>query len=173
MGSNPILGVMREKEKMSSDKDAIDTGEGFRHIVRLIDTDLDGRKKVRYALSGIKGIGVRSAGVIATLSGVDPDKVMGYLSDAEIERLKNTINNIDNRLPEWMMNRRKDRETGENRHVIGSELLMVTREDINFLKKIRCYRGIRHERGHKVRGQRTKSTGRKGPVVGVRRKKQK
>jgi small subunit ribosomal protein S13 len=48
--------------------------------------------------------------------------------------------------------------------------MLIKREDINTMKKIRSYVGIRHERGHKVRGQRTKSTGRKGLTVGVKRK---
>jgi small subunit ribosomal protein S13 len=71
-----------------------------------------------------------------------------------------------------MLNRRKDLLSGEDRHIMGADLLVNLREDINLLRKIRSYRGIRHERGLKVRGQRTKSTGRRGAVVGVVRKKQ-
>jgi len=145
--------------------------EEFKHIVRILDTDLDGKKSVVYSLCGIKGIGRRVAKTIAVSSGIDPSAKMGELSDGEIERLKTAINSVEKRLPEWMLNRKKDLITGENMHIMGPDLLLKLREDINLLRKIRSYRGIRHERGLRLRGQRTKSTGRKGLVVGVTRKK--
>ncbi|MCW3134286.1 MAG: 30S ribosomal protein S13 [Methanophagales archaeon] len=145
--------------------------EEFRHIVRILDTDLDGKRSVAYSLCGIKGIGRRVAKTIVASSGIDPRAKMGELSDDEIERLKSAINNAEKRLPRWMLNRKKDLITGEDKHIMGSDLLLKLREDINLLRKIRSYRGIRHERGLRVRGQRTKSTGRKGLVVGVTRKK--
>ena len=54
---------------------------------------------------------------------------------------------------------------------MGPDLPLKLGEDIDLLRKIRSYRGIRHERGLRVRGQRTKATGRRGLVVGVMRKK--
>lgn len=155
-----------EKEERGEGK------EEFKHIVRILDTDLDGKRSIPYALCGIKGIGRRVAHVITLMSGLDPRLKMGELSDDEIDRLKGAITTLEKRLPWWMLNRRKDLFTGEDRHITGANLLLNLREDINFMRKIRCYRGIRHERGLKVRGQRTKSTGRKGAVVGVIRKKQ-
>ncbi len=145
--------------------------EEFKHIVRILDTDLDGKKSVVYSLCGVKGIGRRVAKTIAVSSGMDPRAKMGELSDGEIKRLKAAINSVEKRLPEWMLNRKKDLITGEDRHIMGPELLLKLREDINLLRKIRSYRGIRHERGLRLRGQRTKATGRKGLVVGVTRKK--
>ena len=69
-----------------------------------------------------------------------------------------------------MANRPKDVYTGETKHLIGVDVNLTRDEDINLMRKIRCYRGIRHETGQKVRGQRTKSTGRTGTTVGVKRK---
>ncbi len=143
----------------------------FRHIVRILDTDLEGKRQVPYALCGIKGIGRRVAETIVATAGIDPRRKMGELSDAEIERLKVAISSAEKRLPWWMLNRRRDLLTGEDKHIMGSDLMLKFRDDLNLLRKIRSYRGIRHERGLKVRGQRTKSTGRKGMVVGVIRKK--
>jgi len=162
---------MAERGAEGRVEEDIGVREDFKHVVRILDTDLDGKKSVAYALCGIKGIGRRVAWTIAIFAGVNPEATMGELSDNEIERLKAVINNIEKRLPAWMLNRRKDLTTGEDMHIMGSELLLKIQEDINLMRKIRCYKGIRHERGLKVRGQRTKSTGRKGPVVGVRRKK--
>jgi small subunit ribosomal protein S13 len=70
-----------------------------------------------------------------------------------------------------MINRRNDYETGEDKHLIESDLEMCLREDLNRMRKTRSYKGRRHELGLPVRGQRTKSTFRKGSSVGVRRKK--
>jgi small subunit ribosomal protein S13 len=144
----------------------------FKHIVRILDTDLDGKRSVAYSLCGIKGVGRRVANTIVISTGIDPRTKMGELSDSEIERLKSAISGAEKRLPWWMLNRRKDLISGEDKHIMGPDLLLTLREDINLLRKIRAYRGIRHERGLKVRGQRTKSTGRRGLVVGVIRKKQ-
>ncbi|MDP6459896.1 MAG: 30S ribosomal protein S13, partial [Candidatus Hydrothermarchaeota archaeon] len=74
-------------------------------------------------------------------------------------------------LPAWLLNRRKDYASGKDIHVTGSELAISLREDLNRLKKIRSYRGIRHERGLPVRGQRTRTSFRRGASVGVTRKK--
>jgi len=159
--------------KMSEEGEKREEGEKeeFKHIVRILDTDLDGKRTVAYSLCGVPGIGRRVAKTIVISTGIDPRAKMGELSDSEIERLKSAINSAEKRLPEWMLNRRKDLFTGENMHIMGPDLLLKLREDINLLRKIRSYRGIRHERGLKVRGQRTKATGRKGVVVGVMRKK--
>ena len=158
---------------MSEEKENREEGEKeeFKHIVRILDTDLDGKRSVAYSLCGMKGIGRRVARTIVVSSGIDLNAKMGELSDVEIERLKSAINSAEKRLPWWMLNRKKDLITGEDKHIMGSDFVLKLREDINLLRKIRSYRGIRHERGLRVRGQRTKSTGRKGLVVGVTRKK--
>ncbi len=158
---------------MSEERENREEGEKeeFKHIVRILDTDLDGKRSVAYSLCGMKGIGRRVARTIVVSSGIDLNAKMGELSDVEIERLKSAINSVEKRLPWWMLNRKKDLITGEDKHIMGSDFVLKLREDINLLRKIRSYRGIRHERGLRVRGQRTKSTGRKGLVVGVTRKK--
>ncbi|UZE91838.1 MAG: 30S ribosomal protein S13 [Methanosarcinales archaeon] len=145
--------------------------ESIKHIVRIVNTDLKGKKSVCYALTGIKGISRRAARVITRKAGIDPNATMGHLSDEEIDKLKKAVDEFEKTAPIWMINRQKDNVTGGNRHVIGAKLMLQLREDLNRLKKIRSYRGIRHERGLKVRGQKTRSTGRRGAVVGVVRKR--
>ena len=164
-------GVGAEAEEGEVEVEAGEEEREFRHIVRILDADLDGKRGVAHSLCGIKGIGRRVAKTIAVSSGIDPLAKMGELSDGEIERLRAAIKSAEKRLPSWMLNRRKDLITGENKHILGSDLLLKLRDDINLLRKIRSYRGIKHERGLKVRGQRTRSTGRRGLVVGVSRKK--
>jgi small subunit ribosomal protein S13 len=144
--------------------------EKIRHIVQIANTDLDGKKSVDYALTGINGISRRVARVIAHNAKINHQATMGYLSDEEINRIKRAVDGFEKSAPAWMVNRRGDIMSGANEHLLGSKLIMTLREDINLMRKIRCYKGIRHERGHKVRGQRTKSTGRRGAAVGVTRR---
>ncbi len=143
----------------------------IKYIVRIANADLDGTKTVEFALTGIKGIGPRISKIISRQAQVDPHATMGYLPPEQVDRLKGVVENIEANVPVWMINRRRDIYTGEDRHLFGIDLTLGVKEDINIMKKIRCYKGIRHERGQKVRGQRTKSTGRTGATVGVVRKK--
>ncbi|MCD6236481.1 MAG: 30S ribosomal protein S13, partial [Thermoplasmata archaeon] len=121
--------------------------------------------------TGIKGIGLRMSAFIADSIGVSRDEKIGNLSDEQIGKIQDMVSNLSKYAPDWMVNRRKDYYTGKNRHIIGADITLVLREDINRLKKIRAYRGIRHELGLPVRGQRTRSNGRKGLTLGVSRKK--
>jgi len=152
------------KKKDSSKQDEI------KHLVRIANTDLEGKKSVQNSITGIKGINRRIARIISDRSNVDPTATIGYLEDEKIDSLKKTIEEIESILPTWMLNRRKDLLTGDDKHILATDILLTKTEDLNTLKKTRSYRGVRHERGHKVRGQRTRSTGRRGLTVGVKRK---
>ena len=144
----------------------------FKYIVRIAETDLDGNRPVLYALQGIKGIGYRVAEGIVRYAGIDPRAKLGSLSDEDIEKLRALIEDkIEEVIPPWMRNHRKEYVSGEDKHMLSTDLDLQVQEDINRLKRIRAYRGIRHERGLPVRGQRTRSNGRKGLAVGVSRKK--
>lgn len=143
----------------------------IKHLVRIANADLDGHQSVQYALTGLKGVGRRTSRILADGAGIDPTSIMGSLDDAEIEKLKQAIANFESAVPTWMLNRRRDFLTGEDKHTIGVNLVLSVNEDINIMKKTRSYRGIRHERGLRVRGQRTRSTGRSGATVGVSRKR--
>jgi len=143
--------------------------DDFKYIVRLMDTDLDGEKTVLFALRDIKGVGTRVAETIVKSTDIDLTRRIGTLEDEEIDELRKVLDNFQENVPSWMVNRKRDPMTGENNHFFGSDLDMVHREDINRMKKISCYKGIRHERGLKVRGQRTKSNGRTGMELGVKK----
>jgi small subunit ribosomal protein S18e len=75
------------------------------------------------------------------------------------------------KIPTWFLNRRKDRKTGGDSHEVANMLDMALRDDLERLKKIKCERGLRHAWGLKVRGQHTKTTGRRGKTVGVSKKR--
>lgn len=144
----------------------------FRHIVRVSGTDVSGDQPIKLALTGMKGIGQMFARSIAILIDLDPNMKMGEIEDEDVAKIEAILDNpTENGIPAWMLNRRNDLETGQDIHVVGSKLAIAFREDVNNLRKVRAYRGIRHELGLPVRGQRTKSSFRKGSSLGVRRRK--
>jgi len=144
----------------------------FKHIVRLAGRDLDGTRRVAYALTQIKGINLRLADAIVKKAEISPDKRLGNLSESEIRRIEDTILNLSSSgLPNWLLNRRKDLETGKDIHLITSDLDLKVKEDIEREKAIKSWRGYRHSYGLKVRGQRTRTTGRKGKTVGVKKRR--
>lgn len=157
------------KEVKKEAPKAKETGPEIRHIVRIANTDLEGKRSVQYGLIGIKGISRRTAKIITVNAAVDPRATLGYLSDAEIDRLQSSVDSVSTILPVWMVNKQNEIMSGEDRHLIGTDVLLGLNEDLNMMKKMRSYKGLRHDRGLRVRGQRTRSTGRRGRTVGVSR----
>ena len=144
--------------------------ENFNYIVRMANTDIDGLKYVVIGLQSIKGVGKRAAQIIAKQSGVDPSVKIGSLDDAAVKKLEECVVGYVEYAPVWAINRQNDYETGDDMHLFGNDLDIIQGDDINRMRMMRSYRGIRHETHHKVRGQRTKSNGRKGLACGVQRK---
>ena len=145
--------------------------DDIKYFVRVGTTDLDGTKSVRVALTGIKGVGRHTSTVISRMAKVDEYASLGRLDEESVNRLRTAVEEYTTKIPAWMSNRPKDVYTGETKHLFGTDVTLANDEDINLMRKIRCYKGIRHETGQKVRGQRTKSTGRTGKTVGVSKKK--
>jgi small subunit ribosomal protein S13 len=147
----------------------------FRHIVRVSGTDLDGNLKIMHALTKIKGINIRFADILTKLAKIDPETRLGFLPERDVKKIEDTLKaqteETNTELPTFLINRPKDIKSGQNRHVIGSTLMLVVKSDIDTMKRTRSLKGIRHQLGLKVRGQHTKSTGRKGLTVGVHRKR--
>ena len=145
--------------------------EDIKYFLRIVTTDLDGTKSVLIALTGIKGVGRHTSSVISRMAKVNEFATLGRLEEDGVNRLRAVIDQYGTKVPAWMTNRPKDVYTGESKHLLGVDVTMAKDDDVNMMRKIRCYKGIRHETGQKVRGQRTKSTGRTGSTVGVSKKK--
>ena len=144
--------------------------EDFRYIVRMANTDLDGTRPVVYSLMAISGIGRRVAEGIADLAAVSRTERLGNLSEAQTEKIAEVLRTFGDLVPAWMVNRPRDWETGLDLHAFGADVEIHRWDDINRMKMIRSYKGVRHEDGQKVRGQRTRSNGRTGLTVGVIKK---
>ena len=141
--------------------------DDFKFIVRLSNTDVNGDKALTNGLTSIKGIGRHLSSIIIDNAGIDRNLKVGTLTDEQIILLQETIDKVQETAPSWMLNHRKDYESGEDMHLIGPEIDMKLRDEINVMRKIRCYRGIRHEQGLCVRGQRTRANKRSGLTLGV------
>ncbi len=146
----------------------------FRYIVRVANTDLDGNKPIADALRKIKGISFSFSNMVCTFSNIDKKKRAGILTVQEVEKLETTLKKIPQLAPTWMLNRRKDYETGGDIHLLASDLDFTIDQDIRRMKKIRSYKGVRHGLKLPLRGQRTRGNFRKnkGKVMGVVKSKQ-
>ncbi|TFF91504.1 30S ribosomal protein S13 [Candidatus Thorarchaeota archaeon] len=144
----------------------------YRHIVRVAGRDIDGQEDLIQGLSRIKGVGLRISRAIVSQLGLDPRSRLGYLDEKTIDKIEEMLHDpVDNGFPFWYVNRQRDRRSGKMVHLTGSDLEFTHQNDIERLKRIRAWRGIRHSLGLKVRGQHTRTTGRSGMSVGVSRKK--
>lgn len=143
----------------------------YRHILRIMGTDVEGTLKTIYALTKIKGVSLSLSNAILKKAGINPDLRVGLLAETDIGKIEEIINEPTKYgLSNWLFNRRKDAETGKNSHLISADLVLRTKMDIDRAKEIRSWRGYRHAYGLKVRGQRTKTTGRAGKSLGVKKK---
>jgi len=119
-------------------------------------------------LTQIRGVGYMFANTILNLLKINPNQRIGYLSSEQVKSIESVIKNPSaSNFPSWFLNRRKDVETGEDKHLITSDIAFTVRNDVEREKTSGSWRGIRHMFGLKVRGQRTRCTGRKGGAVGV------
>lgn len=143
----------------------------FKHIVRIAGVDINGGLNVEEGLAKIRGVGFTLARAIVNLLDLDRSMRIGYLPDVVVKKIEDIIANpLKYGIPSWALNRQKDYKTGEDKLLIGSDLVLTVREDVERLKRIKCWRGIRHALGLKVRGQCTRTTGRVGLTVGVKKK---
>ena len=131
--------------------------------------DVSGSKKVIQALSNIKGIGNNLAHYMVRSLKIDKNLRMGMLSDEQIKSIEEGLKNLENLYPGFALNRQKDMQSGKNQHLIETDLIISNKQDIDLERILHSWRGTRHSLNLKVRGQRTRCTGRSGKVVGVRK----
>jgi small subunit ribosomal protein S13 len=143
----------------------------FKELVRILNTDLDGTRPIIVGLTYIKGISNTMSKAVCTLSGIETNRRLSSLKEDEIAKIEKIIKDpLAAGMPRWMVNRRNDRATGKDMHFSGSDVDVATRFDVQRMVDLKTYKGVRHMLGLPVRGQRTRSSFRKGRSVGVVRK---
>lgn len=161
----------KEFKKAKKPEKKAEESKELRTIVRVTGADLDGEKPLYRALRGIKGISYGMSKAIIDVSGYDGNLKLGSFGEQDIQKIEQIIRNPENYgIPPWMLNRRNDRESGKVMHFSGNDLIVSKKFDIQRMIDIKSYKGIRHMLGLPVRGQRTRSSFRKGRSVGVVRK---
>ncbi|KAJ1720086.1 ribosomal 40S subunit protein S18B [Coemansia erecta] len=144
----------------------------FQPMLRLLNTNVDGNINIMYALTKIKGVGRRYSNIVLKKADVDISKRAGELTPDELERVMDIIQNpLQYKIPAWFLNHQRDHTDGSTTQLVANNVDIQLRNDLERLKKIRSNRGIRHYWGLRVRGQHTKTTGRRGRTVGVTKKK--
>ena len=144
------------------------SAQEYRHIVRIVGNDIPGANKVLIGLTQIKGIGYNFAAAVLGKLNIEIDSNIGLLTDAQVQSIERLITDpASANFPAWFLNRRKDLETGKDMHLLTSDIPFTLRNDIERERAANSWRGYRHLAGLKVRGQRTRTSGRKGGAVGV------
>ena len=146
-------------------------GDDFAYILRMADSDVDGLRPIAIGLTSIKGVGRRTSQQICRLAGINGKTLGGHLSEEEQDSLRSAIDDYATTVPWWLVNRQRDLGTNEDAHIVAMEVKMTRDDDISRMAGIKADRGRRHRSGHKVRGQRLRSNGRKGSTLGVEKKK--
>ncbi|MEM3020600.1 MAG: 30S ribosomal protein S13 [Candidatus Micrarchaeaceae archaeon] len=144
-------------------------------IIRIAGRDIDGSLPIYRALFKIKGIGLNMANALTYSIGkklsIPASAKLGELSEKQIESIEEIIKKpAEYSVPRYMLNKRKDFETGADVHYVGNDLTFSIRQDVNREVNLRTWKGYRHQYGQKVRGQHTRSTGRTGATMGVVKK---
>lgn len=167
----------KEEAKVTAKKAQQKREERLSSIVRLAGKDVNGSLNIERAIDQVRGVGSNMSHALTFAIekhlNIPKTSNLGSLSEQQMESLENLIKNPEQfGIPVYMLNRRKDMETGKNMHLVSNDLLFSTRQDVNRDVTLRLWRGFRHQYGQKVRGQRTRSTGRKGATIGVTKKQE-
>ena len=159
--------MMAEEKKKYKAKEEYDDVT----LVRVLGKDIRGDKKLGAALTQIDGISWALGNAICKSLKLDRGQRIQDVDKSEMAKIEEFIKNP--KVPAFLKNRQKDLESGEDKHVSGSDLKLRREFDIKRLKKIRSYRGIRHSANLPVRGQRTKANFRRnrGKSVAATKKK--
>ena len=140
----------------------------YENLIRILGNDIPGEKKTLIGLTQIRGIGYMFANAMLQILKINPDSRIGTLSEEQVSSIEKMIQDPKSQnFPIWFLNRQKDIETGDDMHLVTSDIAFQIRNDVEREKGVFSWRGYRHMYGLKVRGQRTRCTGRKGGAVGV------
>jgi len=140
----------------------------YENLIRILGNDIPGERKTLVGLTQIRGIGYMFANAMLQILKINPDTRIGTLSEEEVSSIEKMIQDPKSQnFPIWFLNRQKDIETGDDMHLVTSDIAFQIRNDVEREKGVFSWRGYRHMYGLKVRGQRTRCSGRKGGAVGV------
>jgi len=160
---------IKEKEKKDKkekqEKKQLMPKKREEELVRIMVTDIPAETNVFHGLTRIKGVSWSFSNAICHSLGLEKNRKIKDLNESEIGKIEKAIKNPN--VPVWLLNRRKDYSTGEDKHLIAADLDFQKEMDVRRLKKIHSYKGLRHALGLPVRGQRTRAHFRHAAALGV------
>ncbi len=140
----------------------------FKFIVRISGKDLNGSLKLVQGISKIRGIGPNLAQYILNSLNIDGNIRIGAINNTQIEQIEKVLESPNSlQLPSFLRNRQKDMDSGKDIHLTGVDLAFSLKNELDRERALQSWRGVRHSLGLKVRGQRTRCTGRGGGAIGV------
>lgn len=140
----------------------------YRHIVRVVGNDIPGERKAIVGLTQVRGVGQMFSSAILRSLGIGLNANIGDLTEEQVSKIEKIILDPSAAgFPAWFLNRRKDIDSGQDKHIITSDIEFTVRNDVERERITGSWRGHRHMFGLKVRGQCTRTSGRKGGAVGV------
>ncbi|EIJ89646.1 small subunit ribosomal protein S18e [Nematocida parisii] len=141
-------------------------------IIRMYNTNINGRSTIIRSLTGIRGIGLRVSTLLCKKANIDTSLRAGQVEQEKLDVISKILESPQSYgVPDWMLNRQKDPLTGEYKQLIANQVEADYRLYLERAKRVKHIRGLRLLKGLKVNGQRTKSNGRRGKTVGVSKKK--
>lgn len=156
--------IQKSQQKPESKSKRPQQEERTELLVRIFGYDIPGSKNLLAGLTRIKGISWAISNAVCLKLNMPRSKKISELTKEEIKKIEEFLPNIP--IPDFMKNRRLDRETGKTSHLFSSNLEIAREFDIKHMKKIRSYKGIRHALRQPVRGQRTQSHFRTNKIAG-------
>lgn len=173
--AKPMTKSKGRPQQAAPQKMVAPSGKELRGIVRIAGKDIKGDVPVSRAITKVKGMGLAMGTAVAKAVfkelAMPESALIGELSEQQMQKLEHVMTHpTEYGVPSFMLNRRKDVSFGDDRHLISTDLMFTVSQDIEREKGVYTWRGYRHAYGQKVRGQRTRTTGRTGMTVGVLRK---
>merc|ERR1712007_137763 len=103
----------------------------FQHILRVLNTNIDGKEKIMYAMTSIKGVGRRYSNIVLKKADIDITKRAGEITEEELERIMEIMQNPrEYKIPDYFLNRKKDIKDGKFSQVLSNQLDNKLREDL-------------------------------------------
>merc|ERR1712165_560116 len=113
------MGLFRLRLLLKRNKMSLVISPTFQHILRVMNTNIDGKRNIQYAITAIRGVGRRYANLVLKKADLDLSKRAGELSEEDVEKITTMQNPRQYKIPNWFLNRQKDIKDGKTGQVMA------------------------------------------------------
>merc|ERR1712241_635026 len=116
---------------MGREKMSLVVPPNFQHILRVMNTNIEGKTNVMFAMTAIKGVGRRYANIVLKKADIPMGKRAGELSEEDVEKIVTIMQNPRQyKIPDWFLNRQRGIKDGKTSQVMANLLDNKLREDL-------------------------------------------